>query len=193
MQQFTGYYKDKFGISSAVLQNDYSRLLLYTRDCVAEGYQFDDFSLIKGEKSLFDYSSDMSLTNYSLDLDFNVLISNKGAEYTNDVKLNFKKRSTPEPFQSVALETIIDNVKYESNVNTGVFEDALLSLNKKLPKNCYFKICFNCSFSDYFYGGSGCFGSMLCFKDISDDYLKVKTKAQAYLHCSGDISLSLFY
>ncbi len=58
----------------------------------------------------------------------------------------------------------------------GLFESELLDLKKQLPTGHHFSNCFGCAYSDYFYGGQGLFGSMVCFRGCKSEYLAVGTK-----------------
>jgi hypothetical protein len=56
------------------------------------------------------------------------------------------------------------------------FENMLLALQKSLPKNYQIETCFFCRFSSYFVAGNDNFGTIICFKDHKDKFLKVKSK-----------------
>jgi hypothetical protein len=58
----------------------------------------------------------------------------------------------------------------------GLFESELLDLKNQLPAGHHLSNCFGCAYSDYFYGGQGLFGSMVCFRDCKTEYLSVQTK-----------------
>jgi len=53
------------------------------------------------------------------------------------------------------------------------FEDNMLSIEKQLDENEQMKCCLNCQYADYFYAGSGMFGSMFCFRNIKEEYMKI--------------------
>ena len=58
------------------------------------------------------------------------------------------------------------------------FESIFYRFEKQLPQNTYIKCCYNCLYSDYSPFGNEIFGAMLCFKNIKDQYLKVKNKGE---------------
>jgi hypothetical protein len=59
---------------------------------------------------------------------------------------------------------------------SGWFEGELNDLQRQLPSHHYVKACINCQFSDYSPYGHGLFGSMLCFRDLRDEYQRVTSK-----------------
>jgi len=65
-----------------------------------------------------------------------------------------------------------------SSGSSGLFECELLELQSRLPEGVYLKACINCLYSDYSPYGQGLFGSMLCFRNIKEEYLRVTSKAE---------------
>ncbi len=60
---------------------------------------------------------------------------------------------------------------------TRVFEDELLEIQKQLPSGTCMRACINCLYSDYSPYGHGLFGSMMCFRNLKTEYLRVKSKS----------------
>jgi hypothetical protein len=54
------------------------------------------------------------------------------------------------------------------SANSKTFDDALLSLQTKLPDKLYFKNCWGCAFSEYSPMGQRKYGSLACFRDWPD-------------------------
>jgi hypothetical protein len=87
----------------------------------------------------------------------------------------------PSPNGGIDMEDLRLTLSYgkwffSSRGTGGLFESELLDLKKQLPAGHHFSNCFGCAYSDYFYGGQGLFGSMVCFRDCKDEYLSVRTK-----------------
>ena len=59
---------------------------------------------------------------------------------------------------------------------SGWFEDELLEIQKQLPDGVFFQSCINCAYSDYSPYGHGLFGSMMCFRNMKEQYLRVDSK-----------------
>ncbi|MFH1299545.1 MAG: DUF6304 family protein [Planctomycetota bacterium] len=66
--------------------------------------------------------------------------------------------------------------KYISSGKSGCMEDELLEIQKQLPEHIFLKACINCLYSDYSPFGSGAFGRMMCFRNLKQEYLQVKSK-----------------
>lgn len=60
----------------------------------------------------------------------------------------------------------------------GQFEGVFEVLGKKLPAGIIVKTCYTCMYADYSVAGNDLFGSMLCFRNIKDAYLKVTNKGE---------------
>lgn len=63
-----------------------------------------------------------------------------------------------------------------SSGNSGWFEDELLDIQRHVPDGVLMKACINCLYSDYSPYGHGLFGCMMCFRNLKDEYLRVKSK-----------------
>lgn len=58
------------------------------------------------------------------------------------------------------------------------FEGVFERLTSKLPDNIVIKTCYTCLYSDYSVYGNDIFGTMMCFRNVKDAYLKVKSKGE---------------
>lgn len=58
------------------------------------------------------------------------------------------------------------------------FEGVFERLREKLPDNIAIKTCYTCLYSDYSVCGSDVFGTMLCFRNVKEAYLKVRDKEE---------------
>ncbi len=89
----------------------------------------------------------------------------------------------PAPNGGIDLEILKLSLSYGewcfiSHGSGALFETELLDLKRQLPAGHYFSNCFGCSYSDYFYGGQGLFGSMVCFRESKAEYRSIKTKEE---------------
>ncbi|QDV21477.1 hypothetical protein Pan153_61650 [Gimesia panareensis] len=66
--------------------------------------------------------------------------------------------------------------KYVSSGKSGWMEDELLEIQKQLPDDVFIQACINCLYSDYSPFGCGAFGCMMCFRNLKQEYLQVKSK-----------------
>lgn len=67
---------------------------------------------------------------------------------------------------------------FEGSGRSGWFEDELLEIQQQLPDGTYIRACINCLYSDYSPFGHSTFGDMMCFRNLKEEYLKVKSKDQ---------------
>lgn len=67
----------------------------------------------------------------------------------------------------------IDDEIITSDDLTLDFDANFLAMNSKLKNRYYLKNCFGCMYSDYSPLGNDYFGTMLCFKKVSDQYIKI--------------------
>jgi hypothetical protein len=82
--------------------------------------------------------------------------------------------------EDLFLTLDLDGQTYRSSGKSGWFEDELLDLQKAMPRGNYFKACIGCGFSDYSPSGHGLFGSMACFRNSKEEYLRVKSKGDLF-------------
>jgi Family of unknown function (DUF6304) len=62
----------------------------------------------------------------------------------------------------------------------GVFETALIDVQRQLPPGLHLKTCISCAFSDYFPAGSLMFGGLACFRDNRAAYRTVTNKRDLF-------------
>ena len=59
----------------------------------------------------------------------------------------------------------------------GLFEDALVGIQRQLPPDTVLKACISCAFSDYHPAGSGLSAILACSRDNKAAYLQVSGKS----------------
>lgn len=78
--------------------------------------------------------------------------------------------------EDLRLTLQYDTERLISSGASGWFEDELLEIQKLLPNDVFMKACINCAYSDYSPYGHGLFGWMMCFRNLKQEYLQVKSK-----------------
>jgi hypothetical protein len=68
--------------------------------------------------------------------------------------------------------------QFDGSGTSGWFEDELLGIQAQMSEGVFIKACINCLYSDYSPYGHGLFGSMMCFRNLKAEYLKVTTKQE---------------
>ena len=66
----------------------------------------------------------------------------------------------------------VDGKRYDSEENTLDFEIALSDVCRKMKQDYYIKSCFTCQYSEYSPYGQNDFGSMMCYRECKESYLK---------------------
>jgi hypothetical protein len=140
----------------------------------------DDFTLSDNQQirdNRFQFNTHGELTNYTLLLEIPIRLSIDSeinfCSLQCELKVNRTKDNYNDTIANCKLR--IDNKLIDSG-SFDLFETGLNSINKQLPENAKLICCFNCLFSDYSVYGQGFWGTMSCFKNIKDKYLKVRDK-----------------
>jgi hypothetical protein len=76
----------------------------------------------------------------------------------------------------LAMRLVCGCGTYTRSGTSGWFEDALTEIQAQLPPGLFLQACINCLFADYSPYGHGCLGSMMCFRNLKAEYLRVRTK-----------------
>ncbi len=178
-------YRDEFGEETTTIFNDGETLSVILREVKFTGTDFHDLHILEStplsKQNLFNLSSN-ALCGYSFDCDIPVWCVSK--EQTFEIILHAHiECGKPGKDNHILNEVLLLTIEYEGKVYQSdgknlysTFDEQLTILKSNLPDEIYLKICWNCAFADYFPGGSGMFGNLACFRDIKDDYRKVKDK-----------------
>lgn len=176
-------YIDDNGIVETKIYSDGKNLRTRLRGVIFEGTDLDCLSPEKEtESKLLECFtlSDESLCNCRIEgvIDFFVQSGDTCHDGSLEVILELGK---PEDRGFLDKEALNLTLSYNNKVisgsgNSGWFEDELNEIQKQLPEGDYMKVCINCAYSDYSPYGHGTFGGMMCFKNVKEEYLKVKTK-----------------
>jgi len=172
-------YSDKTGELNSEISNNGSQLKLKIEGVEFVSNTLDDFEQVnpKNKKDRFEFDSNGILTNYVLSVKIPIKfeIENIEKETTLDCKLISKLSDRGYNETSATCRTLINNEIIEID-NFDLFESLFDRLNSRLDSAIKLKSCFNCLYSDYSVYGQGFWGTMLCFKNIKSEYLKVKDK-----------------
>ncbi len=202
MQVFKTKYTDSSGTVNTKIENGFNEesnfcLLLDISDVKFQGSSFDDFELI--DKKAFSPTQLQRFTlnklkyHNSEDFEFElcncrleVLIPVEIIETNNckvsklelrmELKLGKPKSNGGIDFENATFSINIHNTQYSSAAD--MMEEGLENLQNQFDDKYAFKNCFGCLYSDYSPYGSGFFGSMQCFRDKKEAYLKANEKME---------------
>lgn len=192
---YNALYTDKKDSQSIVIQNNSKVLSFQLGDFKFEGTSFDDFELLNAEKyslkelDRFTFNKIASGNGFSYEIcnyDLTIYIptelidTSTGQNISTELKVlsscGLASKNGGLDRYDLTLELTVDKTKYTGKGD--LFEIASNNLIHSSGSQVKFKNCFGCNFSDYSVYGQGVYGTMLCFKNQKEEYLKVKTKDQ---------------
>jgi hypothetical protein len=176
-------FTDKNGQETTSIYNDGETLQVTIRGVLFSGKFFDDFAPAAETSpellSIFVLNRN-SLCNcaFRVEMPISVIQNEKNIAANLSIKITL---GVPASNSGIDAETLELKLRFlDSDFiaidKDGFFETALLNINSQLPPKTHVKCCFNCLYSDYSIYGNGLFGTMMCFRNIKSDYLKVKNK-----------------
>jgi len=200
MQTYITKYTDNTGSVQTKIVNEFNEesnfcLFLDVNGVQFQGSSFDDFELIERKnysptqlqrftlnKIKYHKSEDFEfeLCNCTLEVLIPVQVieinSNKALqiEFKMELKLGKPKSNGGIDFENAIFSLSINNTQFKSKAD--MMEEGLENLQKQFDGKYAFKNCFGCLYSDYSPYGNGFFGSMQCFRDKKEDYLKANDK-----------------
>jgi len=173
MKEILATYRDEYGDEKTIIYSDGVSLKMTLRGVSFEGSSFDDFEVVEKSSEVstkFLFKNEMLLFS-KLEVKIPITVQKQGEERTAWLHGIIEKESL-ELRLELEDKTVLGTYKKEW------FEDNMLSIEKQLDENEQMKCCFNCQYADYFYAGSGMFGSMFCFRNIKEKYLNISTKEE---------------
>jgi len=171
MKKILTTFTDKYGTEKTTIYSDGHSLRMTLRGVVFEDICFDGFEAVESSSELlkqFDFKDEMLLFS-KLEISIPIMVQCKEKE------LNTWIHGTIEP-DSLLLKLELENKTVLSMTKEQWFEENMLSIEKQLNADTYMKCCFNCQYADYAYFGNDMFGTMVCFRNIKEKYLKVTSK-----------------
>lgn len=199
-KNYIGTYKDNFGITDIAIQNDFNYLYLKIDGVEFKGSEFTALEIV--DKKAYSSKQLERFTLYSTPIfgtddfaeelcncTFNITIPQliidlqTYKEFLADLKLEYIIGNESSAILGGGLEfekilltlTIVDKV-FAATGDT--FETILENIQNQFDEKYKFKNCFGCLYSDYSVYGQNAFGSMMCFVNQKDNYLKVKNKSE---------------
>jgi len=176
MKKYTAIYKDKFGEIETEIYSDGSDMYLILRDIKFEG---SDFEGLEGDidKSKFEYTiykdGSGELTNFELTITIPIDIIWESKEIIGNL-IAFVATGNKKSVVRLSLKTEFEIFADEKEY--GYFENALIGIQKIMPKNTKIKTCLSCKYSNYHPVGNGMFGGLNCFKNLKEDVENVCNK-----------------
>lgn len=150
-----------------------------------------NFDLIN-EYEIYTNVQNMLLQNYELTINIPIMLGNF---YSNDIEGIFSITHMDNNGSNniLSFSLTIDKQQYFAKVITGLYEDSIRDIFIQIKDKYYLKCCIGCQYSDYSPYGSGCFGTMLCFYKVSEQYMKVYSKDEFFsVHDYGVICQETF-
>jgi uncharacterized protein DUF6304 len=176
-------YSDRRGVELTTLRNDGAKLSLRLRDIMFWGRDFD--SLQPDPDSTLEALSNFdlhwrALCNCRIEckMPIAVVVGCKTTTCPLEMRLDLGRPTANGGLDTevLTLSLYADGQAFRSAGNSGWFEDELLSLQSSLPQGTYLKACISCAHSDYSPYGHGLFGGMACFRNLKEQYSRVKDK-----------------
>ena len=180
MENYPATFTDSFGTEETAISNDSSVLRTKLRGvCFScTDFEFEPDSGTNPELlKAFTLDNNQILTNCKIGLTMPVWIIENQRQVVGTLTVNvgFGVRNPLfEPELSIELNCEIG--RFSSPSFHTDFEGALLKIQSQLPAGACLKTCINCLYSDYNPAGTSLFGSLMCFRNIKSEYLKVKSK-----------------
>lgn len=184
MEYHRALYADLRGSEIIRFENDGETLRTTISGCDFRGPDFDSLQLIpehteKGGQ-LFTLNRYSELCGCVVEIEMNVSVITHGAPSSAILKARLTL-GTPRGNGALTSEELLltlhhGSQAYSGSGKSGWFEGELSELHTRLPEGTHIKSCFTCLYSDYSVYGHGLFGWMLCFRNVRQEYLRVRSK-----------------
>jgi len=194
---YKGFIETNLNISEIEIKNDFEYLKFEIDGFKFEGTSFEDFELLnhknysKTELERFSFNKISSGNGFAYELcDCKITVNiptlikhtETGKIFEENLEMKFEIGKSLENGMTedvrVYLNLKIFNKKYCA-VNYD-FEDGANEIRTQMEPKYKFNSCFGCNFSDYSPYGKAIFGTMLCFKNQKEKYIKVKSKGELF-------------
>lgn len=176
------HYTDRIGTIVGTMTNDGSDIRIDLDGWEFVGKVFDELEPVQSANLPERFHLDHG---FLMDCDF---------EFTIPILLNDRNQMTPvnllvqfageKPDDNGELDCDAFKVALDygthriiSSGKSGYMENELLEIQKQLPDGVFIQSCINCMYSDYSPYGNRFFGDMMCFRNLKQEYLQVKSKA----------------
>ena len=176
---YEGSYEDARGRFPAKFENDGRMLRLKVLDVVFESADFDLLSVVSARGPLdgFSFYQD-DLCSCALHVGLEVVVRS-GDEDT--VSLLEVEVALPPWDEGINYERFRLTLRhhmgvFQSSGKEDTFETALQQLSRQFPSGTRIRSCLFCQYGDYNPGGNPSFGGMMCFRNIKEEYNRVRGK-----------------
>ena len=183
MDRYPAKYTDAYGTEDTIITNDGETLRMTIRGVQFTGTDFD--ALEAPEDAAPDQLLSFSLHRGDLcacriECEMPIPIHDNGEDLTGTLRIDLQL-GDPAPNGGLDREQLLVVLKYNEqhfagSGKSGWFEDELIEIQKQLPDGIYMRACINCLYADYSPFGHGLFGSMMCFRNLKQEYMKVTCK-----------------
>ncbi len=200
MQSYKTKYTDKHGSVETTIANKFKEgnagsLFMEIGGVKFEGTSFDDFNLIDKEKHTKEELKRFAFVQINVHGSDNYIFSLCDCILEFVIPVTLYKENNAEnisgtlnvhltlgralnkgtiAFEEANFSLKFANKKLEST--SEYFETGFQGIHRQLNGEIIFKNCFTCLYSDYHPIGNSFFGSMMCFKNNKEDYLKISDK-----------------
>lgn len=188
---YAAVYRDANGEEKTAIQNDGKTLRMAVRGVEFAGPSFDQFKPITStgdvRQAPFTFErGDLCAYVIECNIGVPVVVNESILRGTLHVYLDL---GGPVEGKRIGHEILRLTLKSQQHTvrsydEDGVFETALLQIQRALPEDVYVKSCFNCAFSGYSPYGGGLWG-MFCHRNNKAAYVAATSKAE-WLHLDQD-------
>lgn len=178
-----GTYVDAHGSEAITITNDSETLRTKIRGVEFVGNDFDGLSPLDGAPAECLHSftlnqGELCACVFTFEISMPIVARQSELQGTLYATLQL---GSPAANGSISHERLQLALAYAdervvSSGETGWFEGELLNIQSLLPEGVFMKACINCLYSDYSPYGHGLFGCMMCFRNLKDEYLRVRSK-----------------
>ena len=184
MDCYPAVYSDERGSEPTVIENDGETLRVRLRGLEFTGRDFDSLSpaadAIPERLAEFPLHAG-SLCSCRIECRIPVPVHDRGRllEGTLSVELVLGDPAPNGGLDREDLGIVLEHggQRFAGYGTSGWFEDELVSIQARLPEGAFMVACINCMYSDYSPYGHGLFGWMMCFRNIREEYRRVRGKA----------------
>jgi hypothetical protein len=183
LARYYGTYSDSRGSDVIDFLNDGETLRVTIRGVEFAGNDFDGLSPVGRDAVLegFTLSHFAELCACSFAFEIPIPVISEGGEVLAKLHVDLEL-GAPRSNGGISKLLLKSTLEYgrhrvvSSGRSGGFFDQELTEIQRQMPQSAFIKSCINCLFSGYAPGGHPLFGGMMCFRNIKDEYLQVKSK-----------------
>jgi len=182
-EHYPARFTDANGTEETTIMNDGETLRMTLRGVTFQDTMFDSFEPVEGtDPSLLEHFSltgnELCSCRIECRIPIPIDVDGKDTQGVLSCQIDLGSPGKTGGLETEELKIVLrhDGRDYSSGGTSGWFKDELLDIQKQLPGHAYIRACINCLFSDYSPYGNGMFGCMMCFRNLKQEYLKVKSK-----------------